>query len=168
MTHFAAFTSKGQKNTAFMHHSVVELMGLINQLFSLTYFTEPAMLYQLIAVSLGEALPAFIERKKKEISSKLSRIEDLRDIFFCERFNFLRFVKTPEPGLRHLGLERVLDYLHAFTQENITHHAGDNLTRDEKKAGKELIKKLMTASSGMYSTGFVMRIELCALQFPGS
>ena len=112
-------------------------------------------------------MSTFIE-KKKETLSKLSRIEDLRDIFFCERFNFLRFVKTPELGLRHLTLERVLDYLHAFTQENITHHAGDNLTKEEKKEGKELIKKLMMASSGMYATGFVMRIELGAMQFPES
>lgn len=42
---FHAFTHTGLKNTEFINHPIVELMGLVNQLFSVSYITEPTMMH---------------------------------------------------------------------------------------------------------------------------
>jgi hypothetical protein len=42
---FHAFTASGLKESSVMRRPIVELMGLVNQLFAMSFVTEPMMLY---------------------------------------------------------------------------------------------------------------------------
>lgn len=53
MPSFSVFTSAGLKKHESLHHPMMELLCMINQLFSVSYITEPTMLYKLVAISLG-------------------------------------------------------------------------------------------------------------------
>lgn len=51
--YFHAFTASGVKNRDFISHPIVDLMGLVNQLFAVSYITQPTMMYQLVCISLN-------------------------------------------------------------------------------------------------------------------
>lgn len=155
MSRFASFTAKGTKDYDFRGHPMIEVIDLMNQLFSVSYFTEPAMLYHLVAISLNLELPALTKMNKRELLKRLNPIENLRDIFFVGRFNFLRFMPTPIVGLQQLTLDRALDYLHAFIQEG-QQKAGSPLSKEEKDNARAWILRLMQGSNLMKQTGFVM------------
>ena len=70
-------------------------MGLVNQLFSVSYITEPVMLYQLVSFALDTPIDQLVARGQ-QMRAELKDIELLRDIFFKSDYSFLRFVKSPD------------------------------------------------------------------------
>ena len=97
-----------------MSQPIVELMGLVNQLFSVSYITEPVMLYQLVSIALATPVDQLFD-KGQLMRTELKDIEKLTDIFFREDFNFMRFVKSD--SLSDLELDHALDYIQGYYQK---------------------------------------------------
>lgn len=56
-------------------------MCLVNQLYCVSFITEPAMLYQLISVSLQTKIDTLFKLKHDDLRKAIG-IENLQDIFF--------------------------------------------------------------------------------------
>lgn len=112
MPAFAVFTNTGFRKHELAHQPMVEFLILINQLFSVTYITQPAMLFKLVAVSLDKPLSELAA--DKNLRSTLKSIEKLRHIFFVSKFNFIRFEETTKKALKNIPLESALDHLLCF------------------------------------------------------
>ena len=110
---FHAFTTSGMKNASFMGCAIVELMALVNQLFAVSFITEPLMMYQLVSIGLDLKMNALLGQGQL-LRSKLNELEKLRDVLYCENFNFMRFVKGSRSKLSNVPVNDAIEILHGY------------------------------------------------------
>lgn len=155
MPTFAVFTTAGVRKHDATHHPIMELMSMINQLFSVTYMTEPTMLFKLVAVSLDTTVHKL--GTDKNLRTVIREIERLTHVFFVSKFNFIKFELAPR-DLRQIPIDTALDYLLCFLSSPIP--TDQEIAPNVQKTYYKHIQSLLSKSTGMNKSGFIMRIEL--------
>ena len=79
------------KRTDKRFHPLFELALMLNQLFGITYFTDCTLLGHLVAISLNVDAKTLMKETKEDLRNRLVRLEDLKNIFFFQNFNWFRF-----------------------------------------------------------------------------
>lgn len=158
-TQFHVFTNTGCKKRELMDQPIVELMGLVNQLYAMSYIAEPTMLYQLVAIALDKPMSE-LYAKKAALREDLVHIELLNNIFFVEGFKYFSFAKPRDPNLDLVTLDQAFDLLQgcfypplATAKHSTTEHSWF------LAKGESLIKGLMRSSAGLDRSGFVMQVQ---------
>jgi len=87
---------------------------MLNQLFGISYFTDCTLLGHLVAISLNLGAKTLMEETREDLRARLVRLEDLRNIFFFQRFNWFRFKKLSMEQENSITLERAITMLEDY------------------------------------------------------
>lgn len=112
---FHALTLTGGRKSEFYSHPMVELMAMINQLYGLSYITDPLMLFQLVSISLDTPMPSLLSQGRK-LRDTVVNLESLRHIFFTDKFHFLKFQKSKDSNMNMVPINVAFNYLQSYFQ----------------------------------------------------
>lgn len=152
---YHAFTNNAIKKTEFLTHPITELMGLINQLFGVTYISEPTMLYWLVSMAIDQ--PLDVLTNVDLLRPLLKDIEKLRHIFFCERWKFIQFTKAKTPMLHEMELDDALLLMQQYFQ-------CDTVGKKKQRFNKEDVARFdqfVRDNKAMGSSGFIIQVQHC-------
>lgn len=119
---FTAVTPNMYKRADKRFHPLLELAIMLNQLFSNTYFADLTLLMHLVAISLNVNAKDLKDEAEENIRKRLVRLEDLRNIFFFQVFNWFRFKKLRMQQENTVTLDRAIQMLESYAI-GCRHHA---------------------------------------------
>jgi hypothetical protein len=104
------FYKKADRKT----HPLFELAVLINQLFGMTYISDLSMLAHLVSISYGVNCKLLLDLPHPELRAKFANLSKLRDVFFLEKFNFIKFRRAKKAELTEILLSDALSMLEDY------------------------------------------------------
>lgn len=156
---FNAVTSNMYKRADRRFHPLLELALMLNQLYGMTYFTDLTLLAHLVAISLNVDAKTLMEEPHADLRRRLIRLEDLRNIFFSQCFNWIEFVKQTRVKDNMITLERAITILEDYVAGCQQLQEPPNEVKDVRKEGYDIIRRLTTKHKSHCS--IIMQVMYC-------
>ena len=155
---FNAVTSNMYKRADRRFHPLLELALMLNQLYGMTYFTDLTLLAHLVAISLNVDAKTLMEEPHADLRMRLIRLEDLRNIFFSQCFNWIVFVKPDRMKDNMITLERAITMLEDYVAGCQQLQEPPCKVMDERKEGYNIIHRLTKHKS---HCSIIMQVNSC-------